>query len=196
MLEVRGGDTIAIATREAVADDDLHRLETEVLATFQPPASTKSRRRAPMRSGFISRPSARSYRFLRVRTAARRCRGGARRPLRRRSRAMTPAKPENPRATGRGGQDAAGAARALAARGRALARPEPGDDRRARLDHRAADADRHLRRPLARPALRHRDLLDTRAARRGPAVGCTLAWKRMHSGMTARSSSADLALRR
>ena len=32
MLEVRDGDAIAIATPEAVADDDLHRLETEVLA--------------------------------------------------------------------------------------------------------------------------------------------------------------------
>ncbi len=35
MLRVTGGDTITVATREAVADDDLHRLETEVLANFQ-----------------------------------------------------------------------------------------------------------------------------------------------------------------
>lgn len=35
MLSVSGGDTISIATREAVADDDLHRLETEVLAGFR-----------------------------------------------------------------------------------------------------------------------------------------------------------------
>lgn len=35
MLAVNGGDTIAIATREAVADDDLHRLEAEVLAGFR-----------------------------------------------------------------------------------------------------------------------------------------------------------------
>jgi F-type H+-transporting ATPase subunit epsilon len=35
MLEVRGGNSITIATREAVAGDDLHRLETEVLATFR-----------------------------------------------------------------------------------------------------------------------------------------------------------------
>ena len=35
MLEVRGGDTIAIATPEAVPDDDLHRLESEVLARFR-----------------------------------------------------------------------------------------------------------------------------------------------------------------
>jgi len=35
MLAVSGGDAITIATREAVADDDLHRLQTEVLASFQ-----------------------------------------------------------------------------------------------------------------------------------------------------------------
>jgi F-type H+-transporting ATPase subunit epsilon len=35
VLEVHDGDTIAIATREGVRDDDLHRLETEVLATFR-----------------------------------------------------------------------------------------------------------------------------------------------------------------
>jgi F-type H+-transporting ATPase subunit epsilon len=34
MLDVRGGDTIAIASPEAVAGDDLHRLESEVLARF------------------------------------------------------------------------------------------------------------------------------------------------------------------
>ena len=35
MLEVRGGNVIAVATREAVPGDDLHRLETEVLAAFR-----------------------------------------------------------------------------------------------------------------------------------------------------------------
>ena len=35
VLEVRGGNTIAIASREAVCDDDLHRLETEVLETYR-----------------------------------------------------------------------------------------------------------------------------------------------------------------
>lgn len=35
MLRVSGGDTITVATREAVADDDLHRLETEILMSFQ-----------------------------------------------------------------------------------------------------------------------------------------------------------------
>lgn len=35
MLEVRGGERIAIASPEAVAGDDLRRLETEVLARFR-----------------------------------------------------------------------------------------------------------------------------------------------------------------
>lgn len=35
MLEVRDGTTIAVATREAVPGDDLHRLESEVLARFR-----------------------------------------------------------------------------------------------------------------------------------------------------------------
>lgn len=35
MLAVHGGSTITIATREAVVDDDLQRLETEVLADFR-----------------------------------------------------------------------------------------------------------------------------------------------------------------
>jgi F-type H+-transporting ATPase subunit epsilon len=34
ILTVQGGDTIAVATREAVASDDLQRLETDVLAGF------------------------------------------------------------------------------------------------------------------------------------------------------------------
>lgn len=34
MLEVRNGDAINVATREAVLGDDLHHLETEVLAAF------------------------------------------------------------------------------------------------------------------------------------------------------------------
>ena len=63
MLEVRGGDTIAIATPEAVAGDDLHRLETEVLAELSAPTARRSRRRAPMRSGSISPRSARSSAF-------------------------------------------------------------------------------------------------------------------------------------
>lgn len=35
MLEVRGGNSIAIAAREAVPGDELHHLESEVLARFR-----------------------------------------------------------------------------------------------------------------------------------------------------------------
>jgi len=35
MLEVRGGDTIAVATQEAVPGDDLQRLESDVLVRFR-----------------------------------------------------------------------------------------------------------------------------------------------------------------
>lgn len=35
VLEVSHGDTVAVATREAVQGDDLHRLETEVLTAFR-----------------------------------------------------------------------------------------------------------------------------------------------------------------
>lgn len=35
MLEVRDGDSIAVATREAVRSDDLHQLESEVLTAFR-----------------------------------------------------------------------------------------------------------------------------------------------------------------
>jgi F-type H+-transporting ATPase subunit epsilon len=35
MLEMRGGNTIVIATREAVPSDDLRQLETDVLAAFR-----------------------------------------------------------------------------------------------------------------------------------------------------------------
>lgn len=35
MLEVRNGNKIAIATREAIASDDLHHLETDVLTAFR-----------------------------------------------------------------------------------------------------------------------------------------------------------------
>jgi F-type H+-transporting ATPase subunit epsilon len=35
MLEVRGGDSVAVATSEAVPGDDLHRLESEALERFR-----------------------------------------------------------------------------------------------------------------------------------------------------------------
>jgi len=35
MLEVRDGQTVAVAVRQAIASDDLHKLETEVLTAFR-----------------------------------------------------------------------------------------------------------------------------------------------------------------
>src|SRR5208337_3289281 len=52
----------------------------------------------------------------------------------------------------------------IAARGRAVGGAPPGADRRARLDHRHADADRRVRRPLARPCLQFGNLLERPAA--------------------------------
>ena len=45
MLSVQGGEAIRIATREAIAGDDLHRLETEVLASFRRRADEERRAR-------------------------------------------------------------------------------------------------------------------------------------------------------
>ncbi|MBS0579646.1 MAG: F0F1 ATP synthase subunit epsilon [Proteobacteria bacterium] len=75
-LEVRGGDSIRIATREAVADDDLARLETEVLTSFRRRAEEEAKARVdaqrlylaairqicrflkPERRGFLDRTAA------------------------------------------------------------------------------------------------------------------------------------------
>jgi F-type H+-transporting ATPase subunit epsilon len=46
MLSVRDGRTVTIATREAIADDDLHRLRTEVLAAFNRRAEEEQTARA------------------------------------------------------------------------------------------------------------------------------------------------------
>jgi F-type H+-transporting ATPase subunit epsilon len=46
MLSVRDGRTITIATREAIADDDLLRLRTEVLASFSRRAEEEQTARA------------------------------------------------------------------------------------------------------------------------------------------------------
>jgi F-type H+-transporting ATPase subunit epsilon len=35
MLQVQGGDTVSVATPEAIAGDDLHQLETDVLTSFR-----------------------------------------------------------------------------------------------------------------------------------------------------------------
>ena len=65
--------------------------------------------------------------------------------------------------TGEGDPAARRTPPALAARGRSLGGAPSRPDRRARLDHRRADADRRLRRPLARPNVQLRTVLDRAA---------------------------------
>jgi alternate F1F0 ATPase F1 subunit epsilon len=62
LLEVHGGDAIAIATPEAVAGDDLHRLESEVLPDFAA-SSPRSRQPVQTRSASIWPRSVRSRAF-------------------------------------------------------------------------------------------------------------------------------------
>ena len=108
---------IAIATREAVASDDLHRLETEVLATLPPADRRRSRPRVPMPAALSGGDPADPP--LSAAGAAPAVPGGWRSSHG--VRAMTPAPSRSPitrRLDRRSG--AAGAAGALAARGRAL----------------------------------------------------------------------------
>lgn len=53
-LEVRGGQTIAIATREAVAGDDLQQLESQVLATFRRKAEQEQTARADAQKLYVA----------------------------------------------------------------------------------------------------------------------------------------------
>jgi len=64
MLAVSGGDTITVATREAVADDDLHRLETEVLASFQRRSEEETTARTDAQRLYLA-AIRQIYRFLR-----------------------------------------------------------------------------------------------------------------------------------
>ncbi|MGA9341903.1 MAG: F0F1 ATP synthase subunit epsilon [Rhodanobacteraceae bacterium] len=63
MLEVRGGDAITIATREAVADDDLQRLQTDVLASFQRRTEEETRARTDAQRLYLA-AIRQIYRFL------------------------------------------------------------------------------------------------------------------------------------
>jgi F-type H+-transporting ATPase subunit epsilon len=63
MLTV-SGDAITIATREAVADDNLHRLETEVLLTFQRRAEEEVTARTDAQRLYLA-AIRQIYRFLR-----------------------------------------------------------------------------------------------------------------------------------
>ena len=64
MLEVRGGKAITIATREAVADDDLRRLETEVLASFRKRREEEAKARTDAQRLYLA-AIRQIYRFLR-----------------------------------------------------------------------------------------------------------------------------------
>lgn len=64
MLDVRGGDSISVATREAVADDDLRRLETEVLASFRRRIEAETTARTDAQRLYLA-AIRQIYRFLR-----------------------------------------------------------------------------------------------------------------------------------
>jgi len=71
MLEVRGGNAIAIASPEAVSGEDLHQLETEVLARFRRQLAEEQAARTDANASTSLR-SARSSAFC-VRRWHRRC---------------------------------------------------------------------------------------------------------------------------
>jgi len=64
MLSVSGGNMIIIATREAVVDDDLHHLETDVLASFQRRTEEEVTARTDARRLYLA-AIRQIYRFLR-----------------------------------------------------------------------------------------------------------------------------------
>ena len=64
MLEVRGGGTVSVATREAVCDDDLQRLETEVLARLRRETAEEQTAHADSQRLYLE-AIRRIYRFLR-----------------------------------------------------------------------------------------------------------------------------------
>jgi F-type H+-transporting ATPase subunit epsilon len=69
MLEVHGGEEIAIASPEAVAGDDLRRLETEVLAGFRRQLAEEQVARADAQRLYLA-AIRRIVRFLRPERAA------------------------------------------------------------------------------------------------------------------------------
>ena len=140
VLSVIGGQDIAIATREAVTGDDLATLDETVLARFR--ADIETERAERVESTRLQLNAIRQIvRHLRPAAAAARGishdrageRPGEQDPL-----------VQGVRLRGERYQP-------LAARGRSLGGAPSCPDRRARLDHRRAHADRRVRRPLARP---------------------------------------------
>lgn len=64
MLEVRGGDSVTVATPEAVADTDLQRLEREVLARFRRHLEEEQAARTDARRLYLA-AMRQIYRYLR-----------------------------------------------------------------------------------------------------------------------------------
>jgi F-type H+-transporting ATPase subunit epsilon len=64
MLEVRGGEHIAIASREAIRDDDLPRLEAEVLTSYRRRFEEEQAARADAQRLYLA-AIRQIYRFLR-----------------------------------------------------------------------------------------------------------------------------------
>lgn len=64
VLEVHGGNAIAITSREAIGDDDLHRLETEVLETYRRTLISEQEARTDAQRLYLAAVR-QIYRFLR-----------------------------------------------------------------------------------------------------------------------------------
>jgi F-type H+-transporting ATPase subunit epsilon len=64
MFDVRGGDSVTIATREAIRGDDLERLERDVLTAFQSEAAQEQAARNDAERLYIA-ALRQIYRFLR-----------------------------------------------------------------------------------------------------------------------------------
>ncbi len=65
MLEIRGGETIAIATREAVCGDDLQKLEADMLSRFHRQLVEEQSARAGAQRLYLA-ALRQIYRFLRL----------------------------------------------------------------------------------------------------------------------------------
>lgn len=68
-LVVRDGNLVAIATREAIAGDDLKWLQTEVLATFRRRTDEEKKSRTDAQRLYLA-AIRQIYRYLRPRTGA------------------------------------------------------------------------------------------------------------------------------
>ena len=174
---------IAVATREAVLGDDLATLDRDrARAAFAADIETERTRARRRARACISNAIRQIMRHLRPDAAARRA------PTRSRDARRAP----TPKPTSDDGARNDALVSGVRLRGERRRRwlregepstaRQPRADRRARLDHRHADADRRLRRPLARPRLRIRACSGPRRLLMlGVALGCWFAWRWMNA---------------